>query len=461
MREIREIIGDEDIEVFLQKGYLDPVYWIEHVFGYKLSWFHKEWISLIRKNRFLNITSPRGSSKSTVLGIWYPLWLVWYKRNQNILIVSRDLKQATKLMDDWQNAIKENELLKSLMPEDRKTTWSKSEINTTTKCKIFTRALTDSILGVRTNFVLCDEAGTFEDIELFRRVLEPTTDLRKGNMVCIGTARGPTDLLSVLKQNKQYVSRVYKMIKDDGTSLWPEMYSLEDLAKIRERIGESAWQSEYMSNPVAQSDMAIFSSESIASCFEFNMRFTSLNEQNGIRIIGADFAIASGPNADFDAFVVVEKVNGKTVLKHGERHKGLGVSGKAQRLKELFQLHECESIYIDPSHIGAAVKTELRDMGLPVYEAEMHSQARNQLLINLKRMLESKELVIPRDIEDNSTFTFTTGLVEELLGFETEKTAIGTTLLKSKARHDDRALALAIACKGSAMKKECMDFFGI
>jgi len=460
-RTIKEIIGNEELEVFLQKGYYDPAYWIEKVSGLKLANFHKEWINLISNNRFLNITSFRGSCKSHLFAIWYPLWTVWYKRSKNILVVSRDLKQATKIMDDLTSTIIDNELLNSLMPNDRKLTWSKSEINTTTKCKVFTRALTDSILGVRTDYVLVDEAGSFnnDQIELYRRAIEPTVDLRKGKIVVIGTPRHLADLLSILKQNKAYISKVYKIL-ENGKSIWPEVYSDEDCKKIRERIGESAWQSEYLCNASAEAEGAIFPGELIGKCLDFTRKFSTFDE-GGIKILAADFAIAKGPTADFDAYTVVEKVAGVTVLKHGERHKGLSIAGKAMRLKELYDLYKCESIYVDPSNVGEAVMEEIRNMGLPIYPVEMHSAARNHLLLNMLRMMENNQLVIPRDLEDTATYTYTQNLISELLGFQQVKSKATDTLqIRSRAIHDDCAISLAIACKGIANKKECLDIIG-
>lgn len=469
MRTIKDITGDEPVEIFLQKGFFDKIYWIEKVFGDKLALgggklksFHCKWVSLVENNRFVCIVAHRGSSKTSLLGIWFPLWICWYSRNKNILIVSRTLEQSTKIMDLIRETIEENELLKNLIPDNKSVTWKKTELNTTTKCKIYCKALTKNIRGDRTDYILCDEAGTYTDHDLFGSVVEPTVDLRKGRIIAIGTPETQVDLLSQLSRNKQYTTSWYPVIGKDGKSNWPEIYDDEELERIKLRIGESAFEREYLVNPNAEVEGALYPAELIAKSTDYDLEFNSIPNDKGTRYLAGDFAIASGPKADFDAYMVVEKVGGKTIIKHGERHKGMSINGKIDRMRELFELHDCESIILDPSHVGHAVKNGLRDYGLPVYEAEMHSAARSKLLINLRRMLDSGEIVIPFNQSHSQTNTFVNNLIGELIGFkETKSLATRSIIYKSTAVHDDCAMALAMACLKSGLKREFLDIIGI
>jgi len=266
MRALSEILEGEEYDVFIMKGAISPIYWISHVFGYKLKPFHKDWLNLISKNRFLNITSFRGSGKTALLAIAYPLWLAWYKHNQDFLIVSSSYKHSLRIMSLIKEEIRENELLNQLRPDDRKT-WKADEIITNTKSKIYCRAYNENIAGVRTDYVLCDEASKFVDNNIFHRIIEPTADLRKGTIVTIGTPESNVDLLSELSTNSSYTSQTIKII-EDGKSTWPEKYSVKEIKNIRQRIGEHAFQSEYLCNPQAQAENALYPADVLSECFD-------------------------------------------------------------------------------------------------------------------------------------------------------------------------------------------------
>ena len=460
VRTINEILGEEKLEDFLMKGAFDPIYWIERVFGFQLTWFAKEWIREVQHNRFINLLAFRGSSKSTVMAVWFPMWLCWYKNNLNILLTSDTYQHSLELMSRFKDTIEQNELLMEMKPSERETTWKADQIKTTSRCDIFCRAFKKSIAGIRTDYVIVDESDKCVDDEshsIFHRVIEPTGDLRNATIVSITTPEnGLAGLSQELKNNKHYVTLEYPLLMK-GKSIWPEEYPDNKIEEIRERMGESAFQQEYLLNAKAQTEGALFPPELIAKCLDYEIGFTS-EDLGGTRILAADFAIAAGPRADYDAYVIVEKIASKTVIKYAERHRGFPVPAKSQRVKELYDLHTCEQIIIDPSHVGAAVKNDLIEMGLPVCDAEMHSKGRSNLLINLRRMLDNKELVIPFDQGDDAARTFTTVLISELVGFkETKSTATGMLIYKSTAIHDDYAISLAMAAKTASNKHEFVD----
>jgi phage terminase large subunit-like protein len=307
----------------------------------------------------------------------------------------------------------------------------------------------------------CDEAGTYANLELFNSVVEPTVDLRKGKIVAIGTPQNMVDLLSQLSGNELYITKWYPII-ENGKSRWKEIYDKDEIEKIKLRIGTAAFEKEYLCNPKAEVEGALYPAELIAKAIDYQLEFNTIPDEKGTRFLGVDLAIAKGPKADYDAYIVVEKVGGKTIIKHGEKHKGMSIQGKVKRIKELFDLHECESIIIDPSHVGHAVKNDLRDCGLPIYEAKMDAASRAKLLINLRRMFDAGEIVIPYNKEHALTNTFVTNMIGELLGFkETKSEATGAIIYKSTSPHDDSALSLAMACQRASIKREFLDMIGI
>jgi len=462
MRTVSEVLGDEEYSVFAIKGYLNPAYWIEKVSGYKLSWFAKEWISAMQKYGKLNLIAFRGSAKTEVMAIWYALWLMWYNQGLEILITSHSRDFAWKIMERIKIHINENEFLNKLKPDSREDTWNKEYMTTSTRCNVYTKAYKPTIAGLRTDYIIVDESSKCVDDEsysTFHRVIEGTGHMRNAKELCMTTPENPTDLCYSLKNNKHWKTFEVPILTEEGKSNWPEKYSIEKIKEMRETSGERAFQQEYMLNSTAQAENPIYPPEDIMNCFDENVRFESkpLDREKGYRVLAADFAVARGPKADFDSYTVVELLDGKIYLKHGERHKGYPTSSKIERLKSLYKLHDCHQIILDPSGIGTAVFQALKKDFLPVMEQQFHSVARSQLLMALKISIDDGKLIIPRDPECPLTMTYTNVLFNEMIGFKEERMQGGTTRYLSKAPHDDTAISLAMAVKACSSKRPFID----
>jgi len=427
-----DILGDEEYSVFTIKGYLDPIYWIEKVSGYTLTWFAKEWINAMQTNGKVNLIAFRGSSKTEIMAVWYTLWLMWHKTNLEILITGHARDHAWKIMARIKDHIDNNELLIKLKPDTKEDTWNKEYMTTTTRCNIYTRAYKPTIAGLRTDYIIVDESSKCNDDEsysTFHRVIEGTGHLRNAKELCMTTPESPIDLCYELKKNNYWKTFEVKILDEEGNSNWDEMYPVNKIKEMRESMGERAFQQEYLLNPSAQAENPIYAPEDIINCFDENVRFESkpLDREKGYRVLAADFAVSSGPRADFDAYTVVEALDGKIYMKYGERHKGYPKSSKVTRLKKLFKLHDCHQIIVDPSGIGTAVLQDLKKDFLPVIEQQFHSIARSQLLIALKIAIDDGKLIIPRDPECPLTNTYTNLLFNEMIGFKEEKIQGGNT----------------------------------
>ena len=466
MRKLKEILKGDSELFFNDKCYLDFKVWATRVFGFQIKIFHMEWMRMIHNNRFAVISAFRGSGKTTILGVVYPLWLCWFKPGTHILFTASELSQATKILDEVKESIENNEFLNELMPSNP-STWKKTELKMTNGSRIFCKAYTRHIKGVHVNYAFCDEIQDCADRDIFNKAIAPTVNRKKGHLVAAGTPDNPADLLEELKNRRGYVSGIYPIIIKPGIPRWPEVFPMDEINKIRRRDGEGSFQTQYMLNASAEVEGAVFPPKWITNCFDTNDMFGDKKYEESVCIIGADFAISQGSRADFDVYAVVEKVAAKTILRYAERHKGLPKDAKEQRLRELHRRFKPLRMIMDPSNIGEAIIQDLRNEGYPVIAGEFHPRARNKLLVNLQTMIQpnkngKSELVIPRNPEDPSTLAFTNKLVEELISFKEEKSqATGMTSLISKGAHDDTVMALALACKGASEQKEFLSLVGI
>lgn len=463
MEELKEIIGEYDLPSFILRcrnfeffcnNVLKETFKEGGIKDYMLEWF-----SLIQNNDGVGIFAPRGFAKTTVMGVAYPLWLVLTNKNIEIMIVSQSESRSKKTLSIIKSLIENNPLLVELKPKDFKETWSSKQINLSTNCKIYCRTFTRTIKGDRNDIVLMDEAESYENPELFFDYIVPT--LKKGGKIVLISTPEVNGLIQMIEdRNIGYVIGSYPAIVN-GKSIWPEMFPMKRLDRIKKIQGEQFFQKNFMLNPFSESGKSIFTAESIRLASDKNSGFTS-KHLGGEVYIGADFAIASGPDSDFDCFVASEIIDERVILKHGELHRGWPVPAKVQRLIELFEEHKAIMIIADESHVGFDVIRQLKAEGIPVQSQSFAHRERHRLLTNLKSILDSGRIKIPRNLDDLQCRRFIDKLEVELLSIH-QKTSdtSGITSFISTGAHDDTVMALAMAVKNARQTKKIQDHWGI
>ena len=447
-------------------------FFTERVIGWEVQPFHEEWIDLAIRNKRVAIQAPTGFGKTSILGVAFCLWIGTNQRDKEMCIVSKAMHQSTKILNQIKTIIEDNEFLRDLIPKNRPMgNWcSATFMELSTGCNIFCRPYSENIKGIHVDYLLGDEVASYDDYSIWFRFVVTRVNAKNGSVVAISTPDNIADLMQELNSNPEYISRTYPAIMN-GKSIWPSKFSLSKLEKIKNEIGTSAFEREYMCNPKAEVENAVFPPHLLTECFAYTESFTQAPRQ-GFTIIGCDFAIASGPRADFDAFIVINKFGRKATLLYGETHRGFTIAAKIARLEELFltyaykirdetakeeQTASIIRFVIDPSSVGQAVYDALRSKGYPVEAAKFDAFNRNAMIINLRQMIENCDLVIPRNADDPMCMAFTDKLIKELVSMMETKTKSQQISYQSKAPHDDTVMALAMACHGVAQQKEFLD----
>jgi len=465
VRTKEEILKGEDPTIFAVKYLSNFKFFCEQVLDLKIAPFHMEWFSAIQKNNRVAIQAPTGFGKTQILGIAYPIWLVLTRKNFKVLIISSSLPQSRRILEDIKHAIENNELLADLIPS--KDIWTKEEINTTTSCKILCKPYNINIKGYHVDYILNDEAASFKETRIYYDYVVTRATAKNGTVCCISTPENINDLMQQLDKSPEYWSRIYPA-EEDGKALWPEKFPIEWLNKRKQEMrGEpGAYEREYLCDPSVSSGNNLFPPHIIENCFDYEVKFTR-HLEDGIKVGGFDFAIATGPTADYDAYVIVERIGSKIIIRHGEIHKGLTIAGKVRRIEDLYSTYKLDRLNLDPSSVGQGVIEGLREKGISVHEANFQSAARNKMLVDLRKLMGDPQdkipaqLIIPRNKNDQTTMKFTNRLVDELLGFQETKTKVGTISYQSNAKHDDTVMALAMACQMISGQKPCLDFIAL
>ena len=460
MRTKKQILKGEDEEIFMLKCALSPELFTERVLGFTLKKFHREWFKILENNDRIAISAPTGFGKTTIFGVAYPLWQSYFYPKSQTLIISKTIRtQSANVLEEIKRTIENNEILYPLISKNRDG-WTKEKINMENGAIIFYSSYTQNVRGVHVNYTFCDEVATWPESETYFRDVVTRIVAKKGKLAAVSTCLNTTDLLAQLMDNPSYYSKKYPAIINNE-SIWPEKFPVSLLMKIKKEQGESNFEKNYMCNPRSEAENTIFSLGRVMEGYDYDRRFTT--DYEGKIFIGCDFAIAKGPRADFDAYVAIDKFGSNFIIKHIEVHKGMPTHSKVMRIKQIYDMFSRGDskpvrVVIDETGIGQAILDELRGLGLPIVSQSFHSAARSNLLMNLKNIIDSKKLVIPRKKDDPQALKLTDELTVQLIGFKETKTKLGSINYLSTASHDDIVMALAMAVKQATLQKSTSIF---
>lgn len=486
MRNKQEILDGMSLPAFLIKCRTDFKFFCERCLGVTdfggIHKFQLRWFELANKHKRLVIEAPAGHSKSELMGAMYPIWLMLTNSNLKILLINKTLEQGrSNLLARIKRYISDNELLTEIfMPDDYRATWNMTEIKTKNGHWVKNVPYSENIRGYRANIIIGDEVDTWEDTNIFFEHVVSRL-YPNGQMILISTPVGPTRLIGQLKErskagliDKYFFEKTTSLIDEEGNparienqeeiknyqAIWPEMWSVQKLYEAWGEQGKANWLRNYMVSCVGEIDDAIFPIEHILSSYDYNRGFSEEVNPLAMYFISADFAISEGPRADYDAYIVVEKLNDSFVIKKMETYKGLDTRLKIDRLCELYHLYDSPGgTYLvgDPSSIGIDVIRGLQARGISIVESTFASEARKKLYRTLSNVLASKRIIIPRNPDANDECVkYSEWLKDQLIGFRRTRTPAGNEVIDSRAAHDDLAASLAM-CINEAIQHEDMD----
>ena len=326
MRTKEEILNGMALPVFFLKCRLDFKFFCEQCLGVTTFGgthkFQENWALAAMKYNKLIIEAGAGSSKTEVMGAMFTLWMMFKDKNLKILLLTKTMEQSSSnLLSRIKKYITDNELLKEVFtPEDHRTTWNATEIKTRNGCWAKVVPYNENIKGYRGHIIIADEIDSYENTNLFfEHVLSRLYP--NGKLIGISTPVGPTKIIGQLKEKqKAGILRGWHFIKtpflvdEDGQpgkiecredikkykSIWPEMWPVSKLEERWEQ-GKSNWFRNYMCENLGEVDDALFPMANIVSSFDYNRKFNEEINPEAMYFISADFAISSGPKADFDA----------------------------------------------------------------------------------------------------------------------------------------------------------------
>jgi len=217
-------------------------------------------------DKHLCVSMPPRHSKSTMITLAYPLWLLFQDPDLDILIVSNTKELAEKFGLDIRELIQTHGAYFNIYLSDVK--HSSSHLKFCTKDgrlyrgSIRLTGASGSITGQDADYIIVDDPYKGEEDELtptalqkkvnwFLRIiiqrLEPQTRL-----LVLHTRWHSHDLSGYLedKLSHDYKFITFPAILPDDTPLWPEQYTLAELENKRSTMGDRLFSSIYQQKPL-------------------------------------------------------------------------------------------------------------------------------------------------------------------------------------------------------------------
>ncbi|MDZ7815307.1 MAG: phage terminase large subunit [Planctomycetota bacterium] len=279
------------------------------VLGLDLTAFHRLWLEFCDAESRTVLLAPRGHGKTTICDILYVLWAVLSNPDIRVLIVSNTMGQAKAFLREIAAHLQREEIEKLWGPRKGER-WTETEIQLPRKRVAKEPTVTavgtgGAIISRHYDLIICDDIIDEENSSSARQREKVRTWFYKTLMPClepdgrmhiIGTRWHYGDLYGEL--SKRWKLRIDRAIDREGKVLWPDKFSADTLAAVREQAGERIFNCQYNNDPSGY-EGAIFKYK--------HFRFYEPGTQpSGLRCFcGVDLAVSQSETADYFAHAVV------------------------------------------------------------------------------------------------------------------------------------------------------------
>lgn len=306
----------------------------KHILGYdRLTSVHEEWAKEVdttdRRKLFLK---PRGTYKSTIYTVAYPLWKLINNPNERILIANATSENAEAFLREITTHLLRNDRFISLFGKLIESHTAKVSSITLKSRTSFNKEPSISTIGVLGTLVsahystiICDDLANDKDRESesirekkkkwlqdLISVLDPD-----GEIIVVGTRWHYNDLYkfiiedlnSKLKPEERWnISIESCYLEDEKTPRFPSILSEEILERLKIEKGPLEFSSQYVNKPLPQEAQIFF--EDDFKTFEYlgMGRVLDGDVVKTVEFVGyCDLSIGKSKSSDFTAIITLGK----------------------------------------------------------------------------------------------------------------------------------------------------------
>lgn len=344
----------------------------------------------------------------------YPLWKVREPGSIGF-IFSANQDQAIRILSDIKAEIETNPKLQHLVPRRKdRSAWSAAHIRCSNGSHIYARGMGTKVRGAHPNWIvvddgLNDESAYSETVRKKQKEYFYTAITNMivpgGQIIVVGTPFHMDDLYADLKNNLKYKYHKDQAIKDDGTCLWAERYSLESLEERKKEIGTVRFTREFMCDPMGD-DMSLFPRYLFrgdpVECYNLTLGMSKeFWDSVGVQIFsGWDFAMSTSAKADYAVgFTIgVDKFGNRWIIDIIRKH-GLGFQEQLSLINEQGRKYDPALIFLESNQMQRIFGDELiRTSDLPIkqFVTGLQKNTLDKGVPSLRVLLENGKFRIPR-----------------------------------------------------------------
>jgi len=287
--------------------------------------FHKELFSITEDESIpmAVIVAFRGSGKSTIMNMSYPIWaILGQQKKKFVVMLSQTQRQARQHLMNLKRELEQNKLLRAdLGPfEEQADEWgSYALVIPKYDARIIAASTEQSIRGLRhgqyrPDLIICDDVEDLESVKtkesrdkthqwLVGDVI-PAGDLNT-RIIVVGNLLHEDSVLMRLQQgikdnNLKGIYRSYPLLDDNNQCAWPGKYpDNESIGNLKKRVGnDTAWYREYLLRIISNSERVIH-----PEWLCYYDEIPKSREHFFFPAIGIDLAISEKTTADYTAMV--------------------------------------------------------------------------------------------------------------------------------------------------------------
>lgn len=441
-------------------------FYFSHYVKYPTAQFHKEFFQLTEHDEIkkLFVVSFRGSAKSSIFTMSYPLWAILGQQQKKfVLILCQTRAQAKQMMMNLRRELEGNILLRNdLGPfQEEQDEWgSVSLVFSRLNARITAASSEQSIRGLRHNehrpdLIVGDDLEDIASVKTYESRQKtyqwltgeviPAGD-KNTRLIIVGNLLHDDSLLMRLKENIHDglidgVFKFYPLLDDNGKIAWPGKYpNMEAVNEERRKIGnEFAFQREFLLR-IVPNDEQIIHPNWIHYYDELPWEVKSGKSRSGI-LMGVDLAISERDTACFTA-IVSAIIYGygdefRVYILPNPINRRMGFPETLKQIKDLYHVNETiipDAVNILVEEVGyqKAVVDQLKNEGFTAFGVKVSTDKRARLM-TVSNMIESGKILFPKHGSEE--------LVRQIVGFGTEKycdLVDAFTILANKAIEIDK-----------------------
>lgn len=386
------------------------------------------------------IVAFRGSGKSTIMTMSYPIWAILGKQRKKFVVIIGQTQQQAKLhLTNLRRELEANSILRAdLGPfEEKDEEWSSgSLVIPKHNARITALSTEQSIRGLRhgatrPDLIICDDVEDLASVrtregrdkthQWFVGDVVPCGDVTT-KVVVVGNLLHEDSLIMRIKQDMQEgklsgTFNAYPLVNKDEKTLWSGKYpSAASVAALKLTIGdEIAWQREYMLKIVSDASRLVDPSWII-----YYDKFDPPEGKHVTTSVGMDLAISEKESADCTAMVAAKSYGCMEQLKifilPNPINARLNFPNTMQEIKTLVDALGGKyrvNLYIEEVGYQSALIQVLEKEGYQVKGARPNGGDKRSRIAIITHLIRNGVVLFPKKGAET--------LIQQLTGFGTEK----------------------------------------